>query len=204
MTLFRVLVAAVVIGVVASASATAGSLITGAKVKDGSLTGADIKNRSLTAQDLKRSALMRGPAGERGPQGPQGPVGAAGPQGGGVLADISGSVTLPAVQSPTTVPISLNGASFTSRTATWIAGAASFPNGDPCAGAQRVPTILTIYVDGIRQSYVGSGDVVPSTPSTMPFGFTVPPGSHTITAEGRAACSNAPLTMRLWMTALGQ
>lgn len=66
--------------------AVAGTLITGAQVKDGSLTGADVKNRSLGAVDLSAAAVrslrgQRGPQGVAGPAGLQGPSGLAGPAG---------------------------------------------------------------------------------------------------------------------------
>lgn len=74
-------------------SATAGSLVTGKQVKDGSLTGKDVRDRSLTAKDLSPDALLggtagpagadglTGPAGPAGPAGDPGPAGPAGPQG---------------------------------------------------------------------------------------------------------------------------
>lgn len=66
-------------------SATAASLITGARVSDGSLTGADIRDGSIARADLATSArsaaAKRGPRGPRGPRGLRGPQGAAGPAG---------------------------------------------------------------------------------------------------------------------------
>lgn len=59
-------------------AATAGSLITGAQVKNGSLTGKDVRDRSLTAGDLAPGAV---PSAVPGPSGPAGPVGEAGPRG---------------------------------------------------------------------------------------------------------------------------
>ena len=88
-------------------TATAGVLITGKQVKNGSLTGADvgngsltgkdvrnnsltskdvknlkgtdIKNGSLTAADFAAGELPEGPAGPQGQPGPAGPVGPPGP-----------------------------------------------------------------------------------------------------------------------------
>jgi hypothetical protein len=67
-------------------SATAGVLITGAQIADGTITSADVRNGSLTARDLQHGLLdaakgQRGLAGADGPQGPQGPVGATGARG---------------------------------------------------------------------------------------------------------------------------
>lgn len=67
-------------------SATAGSLITGKRIKDGSLTGADLRNHSVTGLDLKNGSLTAQDfhdelVGPEGPQGPQGPVGPSGAQG---------------------------------------------------------------------------------------------------------------------------
>jgi hypothetical protein len=70
------------VALIAATGATAGSLITGANVKNGSLTGKDVKNKSLTKSDFKGS--VRGRAGATGPQGVpglQGPKGNAGTNG---------------------------------------------------------------------------------------------------------------------------
>jgi hypothetical protein len=58
---------------------SAGTLITGKQVKNGSITGADVKNMSLTPRDFRGS--VRGPHGPPGPAGPQGPTGPTGPTG---------------------------------------------------------------------------------------------------------------------------
>lgn len=65
----RILQVALVAALLAAGTATAGQLITGKDVKDGSLTGVDVKQRSvgsgiLTAQARKE---LRGARGERGP-----------------------------------------------------------------------------------------------------------------------------------------
>jgi hypothetical protein len=70
------------VALIAASGATAGSLITGAKVKDGSLTGRDVKNRSLTAKDFRNMpAAAAGAQGPAGPAGRDGHDGATGPQG---------------------------------------------------------------------------------------------------------------------------
>jgi hypothetical protein len=51
--------------------ATAGALVTGAQIKDGSITGIDVKDRSLATRDLTRPTVRqlrgaRGPAGKPG------------------------------------------------------------------------------------------------------------------------------------------
>jgi len=170
--------------------------VTGKNIKDGTVTGKDVKKHTLTTKHFKGHL----PRGRRGLQGLPGLPGAVGT---GVLAEISGDVTLPAVQSPTILPISLTGNTFTTQSAAWVGGAASFPNGHPCAGAQSVGTVLLISVDGESKPFVESG-VIPSEPSSGTFAFSVPPGAHTVTANGRASCSNAPLRMELRMTVFGR
>jgi hypothetical protein len=72
---------------VTGSAATAGSLITGKQIKDGSLTGKDVRDRSLTAGDLAPGTVPdavagpSGPAGTMGPAGPIGNDGAPGPEG---------------------------------------------------------------------------------------------------------------------------
>ena len=53
------LLAALVMALVAAGSATAGSLITGKKIKDSSITGRDIRNGSLDVGDLRARAVAR-------------------------------------------------------------------------------------------------------------------------------------------------
>jgi hypothetical protein len=77
-------------------TATAGTLITSANVKDGSLTGRDVRDGSITRQDLApavRNLFASGTTGTKkepplvvlsGPPGPQGPAGPAGPAAGGL------------------------------------------------------------------------------------------------------------------------
>jgi hypothetical protein len=73
-------------------SATAGVLISGSQIADGSITGADVRDRSLSSRDLQAGALgaakgprgprgLRGATGRPGADGPQGPVGATGARG---------------------------------------------------------------------------------------------------------------------------
>lgn len=105
-----VAIAALVAFALTAAGATAGSLITGAKVKDASLTGRDLKDRSVTARDLAPAArpiprarlasvvedVITDPStgvritvkGEKGADGAQGPAGAQGPQGTPGIADV--------------------------------------------------------------------------------------------------------------------
>jgi hypothetical protein len=66
---------------VSGGSATAGSMITGKQIKDGTVTGKDVKDRSLTAVDLAPGTIPTGGAGAPGAPGPAGPAGATGPQG---------------------------------------------------------------------------------------------------------------------------
>lgn len=68
--------------VLCAGSATAGSLITGKQVRDGSLTGRDVKDRSIKARDLAKGlGGLPGPPGTAGPAGAPGPAGQAGPRG---------------------------------------------------------------------------------------------------------------------------
>jgi hypothetical protein len=67
-------------------SASAGALITSARIQDESVTGADVKNGSLTGTDVQDRSLTLddfvdlpvGPKGETGPQGKPGRNGAPG------------------------------------------------------------------------------------------------------------------------------
>lgn len=63
--------------------AVAGSLVTGAQIKDGTIQSRDVKDGALGARDLSAAALstLRGPAGPTGPAGPAGPAGAPGADG---------------------------------------------------------------------------------------------------------------------------
>ena len=63
--------------------AVAGSMITGAQIKDGTVSSADVKNKTLQVGDLAPATLakLRGKTGAAGPEGPQGAPGAQGPQG---------------------------------------------------------------------------------------------------------------------------
>jgi hypothetical protein len=81
-------------GLFAATGATAGSLITGAKVKNGSLTGKDVKDRSLTAKDFKAGSL---PAGRDGANGRSGDNGLAGTNG---ASGANGSAGLPGAPGP--------------------------------------------------------------------------------------------------------
>ena len=75
-----------VLGIVAvvlacAGSATAGSLITGAQIKNGSITGLDIKQGSVQRLDLAPNARPKAGTGRAGSQGSAGPPGPAGPKG---------------------------------------------------------------------------------------------------------------------------
>ncbi|HEX5909416.1 MAG TPA: hypothetical protein VFY44_02910, partial [Thermoleophilaceae bacterium] len=86
-------IASLALFVALGGSATAATLITGAKVKNGtitgtdikasSLTGAKVKNGSLSSSDLSKSAkgALKGAKGDQGPAGQTGPAGAQGAQG---------------------------------------------------------------------------------------------------------------------------
>lgn len=73
-------IVALIVGV--AGTATAGRLLTGADIKDGSVTGKDVRDGSLTKKEFTGSLRGEpGPAGPAGPTGPAGPRGPAGPQG---------------------------------------------------------------------------------------------------------------------------
>jgi hypothetical protein len=80
-----VLLGIVAIVLACAGSATAGALITGSQIKDGSITGTDVKDGSLTAADFTKPAVAsrsaRGPRGRRGKRGPRGFTGFTGPRG---------------------------------------------------------------------------------------------------------------------------
>jgi hypothetical protein len=78
------------VALIAATGATAGSLITGAKVKDGSLTGRDVKNRSLTPADFARAPSVQGRDGRDGVPGVSGPSGSAGATGSHGLTGLTG------------------------------------------------------------------------------------------------------------------
>lgn len=74
----------------AAGGAVAGSMITGANIKDGTVTTADIKNGTVSSRDVRdgtlrladiRAAARDALQGEVGPQGPQGPFGPPGVSG---------------------------------------------------------------------------------------------------------------------------
>ncbi|WP_322937421.1 hypothetical protein [Nocardioides bizhenqiangii] len=78
--------AAIVLVGVTAGSATAGALVTGAQIKDGSVRGADVRNGSLTGGDVRDGSLSLpdvenlpvGPKGEAGPPGLPGANGVPG------------------------------------------------------------------------------------------------------------------------------
>jgi len=86
-------IASLALFVALGGSATAATLITGAKVKNGTitakdvknstLTGSKVKNGSLSASDLSKSAQgsLKGAKGDKGSTGPQGAAGATGTTG---------------------------------------------------------------------------------------------------------------------------
>ena len=65
-------------------SATAGALVTGKQIKNGTVTGLDLRDTSVTGADVEDDSLtaddfsgaIQGPPGPAGPRGPQGPIGA--------------------------------------------------------------------------------------------------------------------------------
>lgn len=87
----QTMVAMVVVAILASVgTATAGTLITGKQVKNGSLTGADLKNGSVAKKDLSqgikdtltvKTAKITGLDGKDGTNGKDGAPGPMGPQG---------------------------------------------------------------------------------------------------------------------------
>jgi hypothetical protein len=85
-----VVAAILAIALVGVGSATAGSLLTGKQVRNGSLTGLDIRDRSIKAKDIALGSitpkhLRKGTSavtiGQPGPAGPAGATGAAGASG---------------------------------------------------------------------------------------------------------------------------
>jgi len=86
-------IASLALFVALGGSATAATLITGAKVKNGTITGKDIKGSSLTGAKVKNGSLsssdlstaaksgLKGAKGDQGPAGQTGPAGAPGAQG---------------------------------------------------------------------------------------------------------------------------
>lgn len=77
-----VLLAAVLGVLIASAgTATAGTLITGRQIKDGTVSSKDLTGGLRHRLAVRTGAASVGPAGVQGPQGPQGATGPAGPQG---------------------------------------------------------------------------------------------------------------------------
>jgi hypothetical protein len=73
--------AAIAAALLSAGGATAGTLVTGAKIKDGTVTSRDIKDGSLLAADFKRGQLPAGAPGRDGVNGRDGAPGPAGPQG---------------------------------------------------------------------------------------------------------------------------
>jgi hypothetical protein len=74
------------LALVGAGTATAGKLITGGQIANGTVTGADVKKGTLGTKHLSADAKAKlkgatGPAGAAGPAGPVGPAGADGPQG---------------------------------------------------------------------------------------------------------------------------
>lgn len=82
----RIVAATLLLLAATAGSASAGALITGARIQDESVTGVDIKNGSLTGTDVQDRSLTlddfvdlpAGPKGETGPQGKPGRNGAPG------------------------------------------------------------------------------------------------------------------------------
>lgn len=86
-------IASLALFVALGGSATAATLITGGKIKDGTITGKDVKNSTLTGAKVKNGSLgssdlstaargsLKGAKGDTGPAGPTGPAGAPGAQG---------------------------------------------------------------------------------------------------------------------------
>jgi hypothetical protein len=75
------LAAAIAAALLSAGGATAGTLITGAKIKDGTVTSRDIKDGSLLAADFKTGQLPAGRPGRDGVNGRDGAPGQPGPQG---------------------------------------------------------------------------------------------------------------------------
>jgi len=48
------------------------------------------------------------------------------------------------------------------------------------------------------------GEAIRAEPSYDSFALSVPPGTHTLTAQGRSGCTNAPLPMVLHMSVFGR
>lgn len=111
------------IAVSVTSGATAGKLITGAEIKNGSITGADVRQGSLSGADIKDGTLsirdfahgltgLTGAAGPRGVPGPVGPSGAPGAPG------PSGAPGAPGAPGPAG-PAGSSGGSQPDHTYTW-------------------------------------------------------------------------------------
>jgi hypothetical protein len=80
------IVAALAVLVGFAGSATAGVVVTGKQIKDGTITTADLKDESLTGSDVRDGSLtqsdffdvLAGPAGPQGDPGPEGRPGTSG------------------------------------------------------------------------------------------------------------------------------
>ena len=79
------MIASLALFIALGGSATAATLITGAKVKNGTITGKDIKSSSLTGAKVKNGSLgssdlsTAAKSGLKGAKGDQGPAGQTGP-----------------------------------------------------------------------------------------------------------------------------
>lgn len=88
-----IVIASLALFIALGGSATAATLITGAKVKNGTITGQDVKGSSLTGAKVKNGSLgaadlstaaqagLKGAKGDPGPAGQTGPSGQTGAQG---------------------------------------------------------------------------------------------------------------------------
>lgn len=78
-----------VVVIALAGTATAGKLITGKQIKNGTITGIDLRDGSVTGADVKDESLteadftgsLEGPQGPQGEPGPQGPRGLRGDHG---------------------------------------------------------------------------------------------------------------------------
>ena len=106
------LLTALLVTVALASTATAATLITSARIKDGTVAGRDLANGAVTGHDVRDRSLGRadldgsvhgpagpaGPTGERGATGPTGapgPTGAAGPTGATGATGLAGATGLP-------------------------------------------------------------------------------------------------------------
>lgn len=166
------LVAVLVLG--ATGGATAGALITGKKIKDGSVTAVDLRNGTLTGLDVSDASLSARSftAGVVGPEGPEGPVGLPGPAGPQGAAGLRG-ITVYYARGPVTAPGAATDLSI------------------PCQG--QLKALSGGFSDAQRPGE-GHADLLQSAPTNSRLGWTVTyrnTGSGSLVGLGWVVCAAA-------------